>query len=177
MKKLLLPLILLILLVLEGTLADIFSPDWAATQYDIIPHSMAVFLFLIAIYYDHDHTYYCVFYGILFGFLKDLLYTDILGVYMFTYAIGAYIIHGLKKLLHGTFIVTFCLTAFGVLLIDSLLYTLYYVIGVTDIIILMYFSDRLVPTLALNLLFLMILYPIFSKILFKWSEELIAERK
>src|SRR5690606_35699244 len=100
MKKLLLPLMLLIIMVLESTAVIILPDEWFLSDSLIIPHWTLVFLILITVFYDRDNTYYSLLYGILFGFLVDLTYTNILGVYMFSSGFVVYIIHELKKLFH-----------------------------------------------------------------------------
>ncbi|MCD5323723.1 MULTISPECIES: rod shape-determining protein MreD [Pontibacillus] len=177
MKRLILPAILLLFLVLEGTATDFLPKEWLLSDYYIIPHWVFVFLVYIAIFYDFDYTYYCVLYGILFGFLFDLLYTDILGVYMFTYGITAYIVHGLKKLLHANMFVAILMSVVGVAMADALIFFLYSSVQGFVMTWETYALMSLIPTLLANLVFTLVLYPFVPSLLYKWSEEQLASQK
>ncbi|KGX88042.1 rod shape-determining protein MreD [Pontibacillus marinus] len=170
MKRLYLPLILLVFLVLESTAIDFLPNDWVMSNYHIIPHWVLIILVYIAIFYDYDRTYYCVLYGIIFGFLVDLLYTDMLGVYMFAYGMITYIAHGLKKLLHANLYVTIILAIVSVALADTVLFVLYTLVDVTNMGWDPYWHIRLIPTIIANLVFALFLYPLFPGKLQQWSE-------
>ncbi|WP_102026884.1 rod shape-determining protein MreD [Salirhabdus sp. Marseille-P4669] len=176
MKRLFIPLFLLILLVLESTAINVLPTEWIYSKNFIIPHWTLVFAILVAIFYDRDHTYFCVLYAIIFGFLIDLTYTNILGVYMFSYGLVVYLIHELKQLFHPNIIVTFLLTILGIFLAEHFIYGLYFMIGVTNLSWTSYLSTRFIPTLLGNVLFLIILYPIIKGKLLKWSEEQLPEK-
>lgn len=170
MKRLYLPLILLIFLVLESTAIDFLPNDWVMSSLHIIPHWVLIILVYIAIFYDYDRTYFCVLYGIMFGFLVDLLYTDMLGIYMFAYGMITYIAHGLKKLLHANLYVTIILSVVSVALADVVLFVLYTLVGVTNIGWDPYWQVRLIPTVIANLVFALLLYPLFPALFRRWSE-------
>ncbi|KGP73887.1 rod shape-determining protein MreD [Pontibacillus yanchengensis] len=170
MKRLLLPLTLLLFLVLEGTAMDFLPKEWLLANYYIIPHWVLVVLTYIAIFYDFDSTYYCVLYGIIFGLLIDLIYTDMLGVYMFTYGLVIYITHGFKKMLHSNVFVTLLLTIVAIVLADAIIYVLYSFIQATEMVWETYTLMSLLPTLAANVLFAVLLYPLLPGKLQEWSE-------
>jgi rod shape-determining protein MreD len=172
MKKLLLPLFLLVFLVLESTAVSFLPENWLKNESYIIPHWTLVFLSLIAIFYDRDNTYYCLLYAIIFGFLIDLTYTNILGVYMFSYGIVIFIIHGMKKWLHPNFLVAFLLSIVAVVIAEHLVYLVYFMIRVTNFSWQLYAINRLIPTILANILFFLIIYPIFKAKLLNWSKEL-----
>ena len=176
MKKLFLPLILLIIMVLESTAVKILPDEWFLSDSLIIPHWTLVFLILIAVFYDRDSTYYSLLYGIIFGFLVDLTYTNILGVYMFSYGFVAYIIHELKKLFHPNAFIAILLTIVGLAMSEHIIYFIYYMIGVTDLTWTTYSTVRLIPTLLGNILFLLILLPLVRRKLLKWSNEQLPEK-
>ncbi|GAA0483495.1 rod shape-determining protein MreD [Salinibacillus aidingensis] len=171
MKHLFLPLILLILLVLESTATSLIPVQWLLADIQPIPHWILIFSIIITIFFDQDHTIYGLVYAVIFGFLIDFTYTDILGVYMFTYGLTLFIILGLKKLLHPNFIVTLLLTVVGICFADHLIYVMYFMIGYADMTWMSYLNDRLIPTLLTNMLFLLITYPIFRQRLEKWADE------
>lgn len=177
MKRVYLPLILLIFLVLEGTAVDFLPREWITSDYNIIPHWVLIILVYMAVFYDYDRTYYCVLYGIIFGFLVDLLYTDILGIYMFSYGMVVYIIHGLKKLLHSNLFVAILLSVVGVALADVVLFVLYTFVGVAELEWGTYAMMRLLPTIAANLIFGLALYPVIPAKFRSWAETQLVRPK
>lgn len=104
--------------------------------------------------------------------LFDIVYTGILGVYMFSYALVIYIVRGLKKMLQGNFYVLLMLSAFGIAIADVSIYAIFTVIGFTDMPIEVYLLNRLIPTILMNLLFLVLIYPFIIKPMRKWGTEL-----
>jgi rod shape-determining protein MreD len=171
MKRLLLPFILFLFVVLEGVALELLPSKLVMGNLLIVPHWVLVFLVFLAVFYDYENTYFSVLYGIIFGLLIDVVYTGVLGVYMFSYAIVIYIVHGLKKMLHGNIYVTLLLGFIGVALADSLIHFIFKMVGLTDTVWTDYFTHRLLPTVILNLVFLLILYPIFVKRLTTWGRE------
>lgn len=171
MKRLYLPLILLLLLVLEGVALDLLPINLVAGKSLIIPHWIFVFLLFIAIFYDRDHTYFSVFYAVIFGLLVDVVYTGVIGVYMFSYAIVIYIVHALKKSFHTNIYVTILIGIIGVGLTEISINFIYTVINIIDIDWKQYVIYRLMPTILANLIFLIILYPFVRKKLLTWQHE------
>jgi rod shape-determining protein MreD len=176
MKRFYLPLLLLLFLALEGVALD-FLPSLLAENLLIIPHWLFVFLVLITIFYDLEDTFYAVLYGVVFGFIIDVVYTDVLGVYMFFYGVISYFIHGLKLMLHANLFTALLLVSLGVALTDVGLYITYDFIGITEAAWGDYLMERSIPTLIANLLFLLLIYPLFKGKLEKWSEEQLSEKK
>ncbi|MEC5422043.1 rod shape-determining protein MreD [Virgibacillus sp. C22-A2] len=171
MKRLYIPLFLFLFLVLEGVALELLPVNLVMSNLYIIPHWVLVFLVLIAIFYDRENTYFSVLYGLIFGLLIDIVYTGILGVYMFSYGMVIYIIHGLIKLLHGNIHVSLLLGVTALVLADISINTVYTVVGITDMLWKDYFMVRLIPTVLSNLVFLLVLYPIMMKRLDRWGRE------
>lgn len=159
-------------MVLEGVALELLPHQLLMGTYMIVPHWLFVILIYIAIFYDRNDTYYAVLYALIFGLLFDVVYTGVLGVYMFSYALVIYIVRGLKKMLQGNFYVLLLLSAFGIAIAELSIYTIFVVIGQADIPVETYLLNRLVPTILMNLLFLIVIYPIMIKPMRKWSTEL-----
>lgn len=168
MKHLYLPLILFLLLVFEGVGIELLPSVILDSHSQLIPHWVLIFLIFITLFYDQESTYFSVLYGVIFGLLIDVVYTDVLGVYMFSYGIVVYIIHVLKRTFQENFFVTTILCIFGVGLAELIINTVYFVIGLADFVWDDYFYFRLLPTVLANLVFLMFIYPIFNKRLARW---------
>ncbi|WP_306798671.1 rod shape-determining protein MreD [Oceanobacillus saliphilus] len=171
MKRLLFPLILFLLTILEGVALDLLPTDLVMGNLLIVPHWVFAFLIYMVIFYDKDSTYHSVVYALIFGLLIDAVYTGILGVYMFSYALVIYIIHGLKKILHGNFYVLILLGIVGIFLADLLIYAIYTSVGLVDMALENYFLLRMLPTILSNLVFLIVIYPFTAKRLSRWGRE------
>lgn len=170
MKRLYIPLILFLLLILEGVALD-FLPQIMLDTFSVIPHWVFTFLIFIAIFYDKKGFPFSVLYSVIFGLLIDIVYTGVLGVYMFSYVIIMYIVYELKEYLYENLFVTLLISTVSIALVDFSINGIYTIIGIRNVEWMEYFLYRLTPTVLANLVFLLILYPILSKRLKLWGDE------
>ncbi|WP_163537895.1 rod shape-determining protein MreD [Gracilibacillus sp. YIM 98692] len=162
--------ICVIMVVLEGTISlnVLHMIDYLESK-SITPHFLFLFLVYITVFFDRSHTYYGLAFAVLFGFTIDLIYTDILGIYLFVYASVIYVVREIMKLLHANFLVVMLISIMGILATDILAYFLYNIIQVHDQIWQVYWKNRLIPTFIWNILFSPLFYLFFNKRLKKWS--------
>lgn len=172
MRRYFIALICLFLLVMQGMAMSLLPANLVYSDLLMTPHWVLTFLFIVTMFYDHDNTYHAVWYALVFGLLLDVVYTGVLGVYMVTYALVVYIIHGLNKLLHANFIAASLLTIVGVAMADTFLYVIYSFVQITEMSWGDYALLRLLPTLAANMIFFIILYPLVKERLSLWSEDI-----
>ncbi|MGM8212997.1 rod shape-determining protein MreD [Virgibacillus sp. W0430] len=171
MRQLYFSLILFFLLVFEGIAFELLPNNLVVGDLFIIPHWIFVFLFLMAVFYENNTNAYSIIFGIIFGLLIDIVYTGILGVYMFAYPVTLYIISNLKNLFHANFIVTLFLGIIGITIVDSIIHLVYIAVGIINIGWSNYLIYRLLPTLVGNLIFLIAMYPIVKNRFIKWKSE------
>jgi len=171
MKRLVLVLILFSLLVIEGIAIDLLPLRLLETEILIVPHWLFMFLIVVAIFFDKSHTFYAVAYSIVFGILIDIVYADILGVYMFVYAVSVYIAQMLKRLFITNFLVSCIIAMVTISLVEIQIYIVYSFVGTIDLSFMFFMTHRLLPTVVANLLFFLLVYFIFSKRLVRWSDE------
>ncbi|HAM81428.1 rod shape-determining protein MreD [Ornithinibacillus bavariensis] len=169
MRHIFLPLILLILVALEGVALDILPSSLLDSNLMITPHWVLMFLVLIAIFYDRQNSYYAIMYAFIFGLLIDIAYTGILGVYMFTYAVVIYVILELRKMLHSNIYSALLFGIISITIAELIINVIYYVVGIMNTTWTDYFIYRLIPSVLANAIFILILYPIFAKRLEKWK--------
>lgn len=167
-RRLLLPLLLFLIVIIEGVALQLLPKSISAGGLYIIPHWVFIALLISAIFYDKDRTYYSVVYGAIFGLLIDIVYTDFLGVYMFSYAAVIYVIHELKNKMHENMIVTIILAIFGLGFVDLIIHTIYFVVGATQISWSVYLLNRMLPTSLANIFFLIPLYILFARRMEDW---------
>lgn len=171
MSRLYLIIVLFVLLAFEGVALDLLPVSILNSESLINPHWILVFLIYISLFYDVKNTYHGVIYAAIFGLLIDIVYTDILGVYMFAYFISVYIVFLMGRSLKINLLGTILLGIVGVTLADVLIYFIYYFISLTTISIENYAYYRLLPTVLANIVFLIILYPLVNKRLQLWQEK------
>ncbi|MFS0672941.1 rod shape-determining protein MreD [Ornithinibacillus sp. 179-J 7C1 HS] len=170
MRHIFLPLILLLILVLEGVALDLLPSGLIDGDIMITPHWVLMFLVLIAIYYDRRNSYHSIVYALIFGLLFDIAYTGILGVYMFTYGVTVYIIHELRNMLHSNIYSVLLFGIISIIIADVIINMIYYFVGIMDAEWINYIMSRLLPSILANSIFLLIIYPIFAKRLEKWKD-------
>lgn len=171
MKRFYLPLILFFLTIMEGVAFELLPTRLVTSDLLIVPHWVLVFLVYMAVFYDKDTTYQSVIYALVFGLFIDIVYTGVLGIYMFAYAIVIYLAHGLKRMLQGNFYVILLMGILGIMVADTLIYFVYAAIGITDMLWQDYMVSRMLPTILSNLIFVIILYPLVAKRLTRWGRE------
>lgn len=172
MKRLLIPVLLILLLALQGVATEIAVSFSSMQQVYVIAHWVFIFIVCISILYDSDDSYYALVYSILFGLLIDIVYTDMLGIYMLGYGLSMFLLQGLRRALYPNIYSTILMVTVGIIVADSFINFIYSMVGIIDIGILEYIWIRLLPTLLANIIFLFILYPFVHKLLPRWRKDL-----
>jgi rod shape-determining protein MreD len=159
---------------MEGVALELLPISILASDLLIVPHWVLLFLVLTAIFYERDTTYYSIIYALVFGLLIDVVYTGVLGVYMFSYAFVIYLVLGLRKVFHGNIYVSLLLGIISVILADVAIHVIYSAAGIIQMMWNDYAINRLLPTVGSNIVFLLILYPLIAKRLSTWRERHLA---
>lgn len=169
MRRLYIPLLLFFLIIFEGVALDLIPFQSEHTL--IVPHFVLMVLVLVTVYYDKEDTISTILYGLFFGLMLDVVYTGILGVYMFSYGTVIYIVHKLKLWMNMSFVVTIFLSFIALFMAENFIYIIYTVINYTSMGWLDFLQVRFLPTFLVNVVFLLILYPIIVRSLVKWAKE------
>ncbi|MBF0706376.1 rod shape-determining protein MreD [Alkalihalobacillus hwajinpoensis] len=167
MRRFLLIGTLFVLFLLEGTVFQVFAPEQFGFEFQLIPRFVTVIVIMIGMILTPA---YGVVYGVIFGLLHDLIYTDLVGVYMFGMSVAAYIIGYLSKVFHLNWFTTLILGLLGVSLVEFYVYELFSLINVTDLSFSSFFYKRYLPSLLLNGIFLLIVYYPVKRLLDDLSE-------
>ncbi|MDX8046567.1 rod shape-determining protein MreD [Gracilibacillus sp. S3-1-1] len=157
-----------LLVIIEGVVANTRLP-FINDEWVIVSHFLFMFLIYVTMFFEKDTTYYAIILSVVFSLIIDVVYTDILGVYLFIYTVILYAIRGLMKVLQANFLIAFIMTAFGVIATDIFSFFLYNIIQVHEDSWSMYLYERLIPTTIWNVIIGLVLYLIFAKRLAKWS--------
>lgn len=148
MSRWLFPVLLFVFFLLEGTVFQVFSPEWFGI-YDvvIVPHLLFVALLFAVFFYRRSMA---MGYALVFGFLLDIVYTELIGVYLFTLPFTVYVIGMLSRFFHPNGFVTFVFSTIGVMLVEIEAFIIYRLVGVAAMQYGEFFYDRLIVTLAIN---------------------------
>lgn len=154
MVRFLIPFVAVVLFLLEPEFA-LFSPiDWRGETVYFVPRFVILYLIFISIYYSRKRA--CL-YGLIFGLLYDVFYIDIIGLYSFLYPVVCFIAGSSVKFIHQHLSVTTILSLILVAIMEVVLYYFFYFIQFTTIPVGEFLSNRLLPTIIANLLFLIML--------------------
>jgi len=172
MNRIYLPLILFVVVVLEGVALNLLPSFVVMGKTFIVPHWALIILLYYALFYDRQDTYYSVIYAGIFGLLIDIVYTSVLGVYMFSYALVIFLIHSIRNRFHGNLYAVMLLGILGIGLADGIISIVYALVGLSNMSWQTYLLHRLLPTELANLLFLLVAYPLLAARLQRWQNEL-----
>lgn len=150
-----LPLLTFFFFVFDGTVMEVFSSHWFGATYELVPRFAMVMILFIALYINRPTA---VIYGLIFGLLTDIVYTEIVGVYFFSMAFTAYLIASIASTFRPNLFSTFLLGILGVILLEFQVYGLYTIIGVAETPLRAFLYDRLFPSLLLNGVFIILMY-------------------
>jgi rod shape-determining protein MreD len=100
-------------------------------------------------------------FGFIFGLLHDIVYIEVIGIYLFVYAFLAYLISKAMKVLHKNVFLVLFLTMLTIALLEYYVYGINYLIGTTKMSLYNFTTLRLLPTLALNsIVAILLIYPV-----------------
>ncbi len=154
MIRFLIPFVAVVLFLLEPEFA-LFSPiTWGEQTLVLVPRFVILYLIFISIYYSKKRA--CL-YGLIFGLLYDVFFIDIIGLYSFLYPLVCFVAGSTVRFIHQHLSVTTILSVVLVALMEVFLYYFFYFIQFTTIPVSDFLSNRLLPTIIANLLFLIML--------------------
>src|SRR5699024_7759391 len=126
MKPLFFFIPLFIILVIEGIAIDFLPQFLAKANLLATPHWIFMFLLLMTFKFDTNDTYYAVIYGAVFGMLVDIVYSDVLGIYLFIYPFVIYLVHISKRFLQTNFYMLLIIASVSLLIVEILLFFVYF---------------------------------------------------
>ncbi|MBY0123953.1 rod shape-determining protein MreD [Bacillus sp. S/N-304-OC-R1] len=158
MRKFLLPLLFMLLFIAESIFVEFVPEKIMGEPYIIAPRFLIVALIFLTIYGPRK---YGLLYSFIAGLLFDIVYTEIVGIYLFLFPVVCYIISKLMKILQSNIVIVSLVALFGVLLLELGVYEMYFLIHLTNMHFSTFLSLRLLPTLIFNFIFIVITaYPL-----------------
>ncbi|WP_160721973.1 rod shape-determining protein MreD [Bacillus sp. USDA818B3_A] len=172
MKKFLLPLLFLFLFLFESLFVQYVPTNLFGDNKIIAPHFLFAALLFLAIFVSRKKG---LIYAAIFGLLFDIVYIEIIGIYLFLFPFVVYIASKLLNILQNNFFIAILVSIVGIALLEVGVYEMDHLIDVTDLDFMSFIDLRFYPTLLLNTLFVIIFgYPL-KRLFEKHSEAIRAE--
>ena len=158
MKKFLLPLLFLFLFLLESLFVQYMPPEVFGHNYILVPHFLFAGILFLTIYTSRK---YGIIYAAIFGLLFDIVWIEIIGIYLFLFPFIAYLISKIMHVLQTNIIVAFLVSLVGIALLELGVYEMDFLIHITTLEFKSFIEMRFYPSLILNAIFLLIAaYPL-----------------
>ena len=172
MKKFLLPLLFLFLFILESLFVQYAPAEMLGRNRIAAPHFLFTALLFLTIYVGKKQG---IIYAAIFGLLFDIVYIEIIGIYLFLYPFICYLVSKIMHIMQANIVIAFLVSLFGIALLEVGVYEMDLLIHVTNLDFMSFINLRFYPTLILNAVFIIIAgYP-FKRIFEKHAEALRAE--
>ncbi|WP_226667207.1 rod shape-determining protein MreD [Metabacillus litoralis] len=172
MKRFFLPFLVLFAFICESSFAHLVHFSFVSEDYVFVPRFVLLFVIFITVYLNRTQGMVL---GFFFGLLHDIVFIEVIGIYLFAYGILAYLIYKAMKVLHGHILIVLLLIVLSVAVLEFYVYGVNYVIGATNISLYQFTTLRLLPTLSLNLVVaILVSFPIKSyltKLRFEMTED------
>lgn len=160
MNRFLLPGLFVFLFILESLFVELLPAELFNSDRILVPHFLIAGILFLTIYLSPK---YGILYGFVFGLLFDVVYTEIIGIYLFMFPLMAYLIAKIMKVLQTNIFIVSALSILGIGILEIGVYELNYLIHITNLDFGVYFKIRLIPTLVLNLAFIILTAYPFKK--------------
>ncbi|HVI21003.1 MAG TPA: rod shape-determining protein MreD [Bacillus sp. (in: firmicutes)] len=158
MRKAFLPIIISLCFLFESVFVEMLPAELFKSSSIFVPHFLMVAIIFVTVYISQKHG---IMYGFIFGILFDIVYTEIIGIYLFMFPLVAYITSWIMRILQTNIILVSFVAILGVGFLELGVYEMNFLIGRTDMIFASFMDIRLVPTLILNLIFIILVsYPL-----------------
>ena len=172
MRRYFLPVIIISLFVFESMAIDIFPLHSLHEEWIIVPRFVLVALIFITIY---GGLYFGIVYSLVFGFLMDIVYTGVMGIYIFSFTLVAYAAYMIMRVIHNHGIVAVFAAMISVVLVEYVAYSIYSIIGTTTMMHEQFLQARLLPTLIFNgVVAIILVYPLkkfLNKLVLEMNDE------
>lgn len=141
----------------ESIFVDLIPLPIISEEQIVVPHFLIVALIAVTAYTSQGFGILC---GILFGFLYDVVYTEVIGIYTFSYPVLAFLTRHALRAFHNNAFVLVLLSMVSISILEFYTYGIYLAIGVTKLDLHTFINSRLLPTLTVNaFVSLLLIYP------------------
>lgn len=157
MNRYLLPTIIFLLFIIEGTVFQVFANSFLSTEVIIVPRFSFILVMMSSIFLGRSMG---TVFGMGLGLLYDIIYTHILGVYIFSMALVAYILSFSYRVFQRNLLLLLFTIIVSVICLEYLIYGINTIIGITELSHERFLTERLYPGVILNSAFtIIIIFP------------------
>jgi rod shape-determining protein MreD len=171
-RKFLLPLLFIFIFIVESLFVQALPAEIFNSDRILVPRFLIIVIIFMTLYGDRNHG---LIYGFSFGLLFDVVYTEIIGVYLFLFPLIAYLASKIMRILQTNIVVVSIISILGVALLELGVYELNFLVNKTDMEFALFSELRLFPTLILNLAFIIVFAYPFKRHFEKYAESLSEE--
>jgi rod shape-determining protein MreD len=163
MQRYLLPVILYVLFLVEGTVMPMIIPSAWQSRIEVAPHFMFIIILFISIYVSR---HWALAYGLTFGMLHDIVYYGpMLGTYTFGLGLVGYLIGLMSLSSKANVMRSMLLILLGNVLLELIFFGIYRVFQITHLSIGFALTHHMLPSILINLLFAILVYVPIRKLL------------
>ncbi|MGG1664198.1 rod shape-determining protein MreD [Brevibacillus sp. NRS-1366] len=155
MARFLLTVMVVVVFVLEGTVMQVISPEIWGLSWTTVPRFALVCCIFISTFLGRREGLY---YGLAFGFLQDVLFGQVIGIYIMSMMVASYFAGMIVLLFQrgfGMMLVTTVIILFGH---EWLLYSLFRLFSVAPYDVQWILTRQILPSVVFNLAFALIMY-------------------
>ena len=146
--------VLFAVFVLEGTVYQVFAPDFRGSDQLYIPRLLFMLIITAGIFRGRG---YGLLYAVIFGALYDIVYSEVLGVYTFGMGFAAYFLSLSFPVVKRHLSIVVAIAVFGVAFLEYYVYGMMSLVGITTVSHDFFLWSRLVPTLIMNAIAIIVL--------------------
>ncbi|ORN97494.1 rod shape-determining protein MreD [Staphylococcus aureus] len=135
------------------------------------------YLYKIVKYLSKNNTVYALLLSIFLGVMTDVYFGSIYGVYLFGYILFLALIDRFFKIFYKDHSMLFIIILASTLLLEVYVALIYGMLGFIQFDIIHFVVFRLLPTLIMNFVLLIMLYPLIIKFLKKTNNDIDMKRR
>ncbi|WP_042345592.1 rod shape-determining protein MreD [Bacillus massiliigorillae] len=168
MRKLFIPLFIVCIFLFESLFVNIFIGEFYHGHLILVPRLLMIFFVFFTVFGNYRAA---VIYSAVTGFVFDIVYTEVLGIYLFVLPIITYLISKLMKILHNNIFMVSVMSVVAVAMLEIIVYGFNFILGFANMSFQEFALVRLLPTLGLNaIIVILVAYPV-RKFIVKYATE------
>ncbi|MCC4382652.1 rod shape-determining protein MreD [Limosilactobacillus reuteri] len=165
--KYIFPIGLFVCLFLDGALSHVWAPLFFSYPYSMVSELVLLWL-VLSYFFQDDIEIPLIPFAIAAGAVYDLYFSGILGLYIFLYPLVVEITKILSRYFSSSFLSMIMIFFVDIVIFETFNYWAYYLVNITNVSFGDYLIYTLAPTLALNLIYFVVLFwPI--RAIYRWA--------
>jgi rod shape-determining protein MreD len=165
-KQFVLFLVGFLLFIFDSIFSQVLAGLFVEKDFILVPYFMIVFVFFLTMYGPRK---YAMMYGAILGLAYDVVYTEVLGIYMFLIPFLAYLISKCLKILQTNWFIVIVLSLIFVVISELIIYEMNVMMSFAKLNFSEFVDLRLVPTTILNFVFICVFYYPFKRLILHFS--------